>query len=89
MSKHAIVERCIMYHPMSVLDSALPPAGMREAGERSVVLEDCDSGALRCVLHFCYAGECAVPRASLLPTLSLADRLDLPALLAACEEVPP
>ena len=61
---------------------------MREATEREVLLlPDCAPGCLEAVLRFCYCGECRVPKQDMLPLLVLADRLDIPALVAVCEKV--
>ena len=62
-------------------------AGMREASEREVVLHDCPPAALEAVLRFCYCGECRAPKQDMLQLLVLADRLDIPALVAVCEKV--
>ena len=60
---------------------------MREATAREVVLHDCSPAALEAVLRFCYCGECRAPKQDVLPLLVLADRLDIPALVAVCEKV--
>ena len=60
---------------------------MREASEREVVLHDCPPAALEAVLRFCYCGECRAPKQDMLQLLVLADRLDIPALVAVCEKV--
>jgi hypothetical protein len=62
---------------------------MREATEREVLLPDCAPGCLEAVLRFCYCGECRVPKQDMLALLVLADRLDIPALVAVCEKVRP
>jgi len=38
------------------------------------------------LLRFCYTGECQVAKRSIIDLLVLADRLNVPALQAACEK---
>ena len=60
-------------------------SGMRECGERDVVIHCDDVASLRALLKFCYTGTLAAPRAAILDVAAMADRLDTPALRAAVD----